>query len=212
MLALARSSREGSSDPILWRVYIGVGMSRILKYFLRGLVVVAPLAITVYVCVLVFRTIDGWLGLPIPGVGFLITILLILLVGFLASGLFTRGVVAALDEVLERLPFVRLLYSSSKDMLNAFVGEKRRFDKPVLVSLSADGSLKVLAFLTSDSLASLGVSDHVSVYMPQSYGLAGHILVVPADRVQRIEADAATVMAFIISGGVTHVQARHTPT
>ena len=193
-------------------MYIGVGMSRLFKYFLRGLVVVAPLAITVYVCVLVFRTIDGWLGLSIPGIGFLITILLILLVGFLASGLITRGVVGALDEVLEKLPFVRLLYSSSKDMLNAFVGEKRRFDKPVLVSLSGDGSLKVLAFLTSDSLASLGVSGHVSVYMPQSYGLAGHILVVPTDRVQRIEADATAVMAFILSGGVTHVQSRQTPT
>jgi uncharacterized membrane protein len=193
-------------------VYIGVGMSRLFKYFLRGLVVVAPLALTVYVCALIFRTIDGWLGLSIPGVGFLITIVLITVVGFLASGLVTRGVLSALDEVFEKLPFVRLLYSSAKDMLNAFVGEKRRFDKPVLVSLSADGSLKVLAFLTSDSLASLGVSGHVSVYMPQSYGLAGHILVVPADRVQRIEADAAAVMAFIISGGVTHVQSRQTPT
>ena len=193
-------------------MYIGVGMSRLFNYFLRGLVVVAPLAITVYVCVLVFRTIDGWLGLSIPGIGFVLTILLILLVGFLASGLFTRGVVGALGDVFEKLPFVRLLYSSSKDMLNAFVGEKRRFDKPVLVSLSADGSLKVLAFLTSDSLASLGVSGHVSVYMPQSYGLAGHILVVPADRVQRIEADATAVMAFILSGGVTHVQSRQTPT
>jgi uncharacterized membrane protein len=193
-------------------VYIGVGMSRLFKYFLRGLVVVAPLALTVYVCALIFRTIDGWLGLAIPGVGFLITIVLITVVGFLASGLVTRGVLSALDEVFEKLPFVRLLYSSAKDMLNAFVGEKRRFDKPVLVSLSADGSLKVLAFLTSDSLASLGVSGHVSVYMPQSYGLAGHILVVPADRVQRIEADAAAVMAFIISGGVTHVQSRQTPT
>ncbi|HEY2164135.1 MAG TPA: DUF502 domain-containing protein [Gemmatimonadaceae bacterium] len=189
-------------------------MSRLFKYFLRGLVVVAPLALTVYVCALIFRTIDGWLGLTIPGVGFLITIALITVVGFLASGLVTRGVLGALDELFEKLPFVRLLYSSAKDMLNAFVGEKRRFDKPVLVSLSADGSLKVLAFLTSDSLASLGagVSGHVSVYMPQSYGLAGHILVVPADRVQRIEADAAAVMAFIISGGVTHVQSRQTPT
>lgn len=187
-------------------------MSRLFKYFLRGLVVVAPLALTVYVCYLIFRTIDGWLGLTIPGVGFVITIIIITIVGFLASGLVTRGFLGALDEVFEKLPFVRLLYSSAKDMLNAFVGEKRRFDKPVLVSLSADGSLKVLAFLTSESLVSLGVSDHVSVYMPQSYGLAGHILVVPASRVQRIEADAAAVMAFIISGGVTQVQTRHTPT
>jgi len=183
-------------------------MNRLLNYFLRGLVVVVPLALTVYVCVEIFTTIDSWLGLPIRGVGFLLTLVLITLVGVLASGIVTRSLLSAVDRVFDRLPFVRLLYSSAKDMLNAFVGEKRRFDKPVLVTLSADGSLKVLAFLTSDSLASLGVADHVTVYMPQSYGLAGHILVVPVDRVRRIDADAAEVMAFIISGGVTSVEAR----
>jgi len=185
-------------------------MTRLLNYFLRGLVVVVPLAVTVYVCVVIFTTIDSWLRLPIKGVGFVLALVLITLVGFMASNLIARGLINTLDRVLERLPFVRLLYSSVKDMLNAFVGEKRRFDKPVLVSLSADGSLKVLAFLTSDSLASMGVSDHVSVYMPQSYGFAGHILVVPANRVQRIDADAAEVMAFILSGGVTEVEPRLT--
>lgn len=184
-------------------------MSRFLNYFLRGLVVVAPLALTVYVCVVIFTTIDSWLRLPIPGIGFLAMLVLITLVGFLASNLVARGLFGTLDHVLERLPFVRLLYSSSKDMLNAFVGEKRRFDKPVLVSLTADGAVKVLAFMTSDSLTSLGIADHVSVYMPQSYGFAGHIIVVPADRVSRIDADAAQVMAFIISGGVTDVERRH---
>lgn len=184
-------------------------MSRLLNYFLRGLVVVAPLAITIYVCVVIVATIDGWVGPPIPGVGFLISVVLITLVGFAASSIVARGVIGGLDRVLERLPFVRLLYSSAKDMLNAFVGEKRRFDKPVLVDVSADGAIKVLAFLTSDSLAEFGVADHVTVYMPQSYGLAGHILVVPADRVHRIDADAAHVMAFIISGGVTQVEPRN---
>lgn len=183
-------------------------MSRLLAYFLRGLVVVVPLALTIYVCVVIFTTIDSWLGLPIRGVGFLLALLLITLVGFTASNIITRSVIDAFDRVLDRLPFVRLLYSSAKDMLNAFVGEKRRFDKPVLVSLSEDGAVKVLAFLTADSLASLGVADHVSVYMPQSYGFAGHILIVPADRVRRIDADAAEVMAFIISGGVTQVETR----
>lgn len=183
-------------------------MSRLLNYFLRGLVVVAPLAITVYVCVVIFTTIDSWLRLPIPGIGFVLTLVLITLVGFMASTLVARGTIGALDRVLERLPFVRLLYSSAKDMLNAFVGEKRRFDKPVLVSLTADGAVKVLAFMTSDSLASLGIADHVSVYMPQSYGFAGHIIVVPANRVRRIDADAAKVLAFIISGGVTDVETR----
>ena len=183
-------------------------MTRLLNYFLRGLVVVVPLALTLYVCAIIFSTIDSWLRLPVPGAGFVVTIILITLVGFLASLFVTQSLIAALDRVLERLPFVRLLYSSAKDMLNAFVGEKKRFDKPVLVSVSADRAVKVLAFLTSDSLASLGLADQVTVYMPQSYGFAGHIIVVPADRVERIDADAAEVMAFIISGGVTQVESR----
>lgn len=183
-------------------------MSRLLNYFLRGLVVVMPLALTIYVCVVIFTTIDSWLGLRIRGVGFLVTIALITLIGFLASSFVTRSLISTLDGLLDRLPFVRLLYSSAKDMLNAFVGEKKRFDKPVLVSVSADRAVKVVAFLTSDSLAALGAADSVTVYMPQSYGLAGHIIVVPADRVERIDADAAAVMAFIISGGVTQVAAR----
>jgi uncharacterized membrane protein len=183
-------------------------MSRILNYFLRGLVVVVPLALTLYVCVVIFTTIDSWLGLSVRGVGFLVTLVLITVVGFIASNFVSRSVLTWLDEMLEKLPLVRLLYSSTKDMLNAFVGEKRRFDKPVVVSLDNEGAVKVLAFLTSDSLASLGVADHVSVYMPQSYGFAGHILVVPATRVERINADAAEVMAFIISGGVTQVETR----
>jgi len=181
-------------------------MTRLLNYFLRGLVVVVPLALTVYVCVLIFTTIDSWLGLRVRGVGFLLALVLITMVGALASSLVTRSLLGAVDNLFDRLPFVRLLYSSAKDMLNAFVGEKRRFDKPALVSLSADGAVKVLAFLTSESLKSLGVAGHVTVYMPQSYGFAGHILVVPADRVQRIDADAAEVMAFIISGGVTQME------
>jgi uncharacterized membrane protein len=186
-------------------------MARLFNFFLRGLVVVVPLALTLYVCVAIFTTIDSWLGLPVRGVGFLLAVVLITFVGALASSLVTRSLLGAVDRLFERLPFVRLLYSSAKDMLNAFVGEKRRFDKPVLVSLSEDRSVRVLAFLTSDSLASLGAANAVTVYMPQSYGFAGHILVVPADRVERIDADAAAVMAFIISGGVTQVEQRSTP-
>jgi uncharacterized membrane protein len=184
--------------------------SRLLNYFLRGLVVAAPLVLTGYVCWLIFETIDGWLEwlrLPFPGMGFLIMIALITVVGALASSIATRSLIGLLDGALERLPFVRLLYSSIKDMLNAFVGEKRRFDKPVLVSLSDDRAVKVIAFMTSDSLTALGLADQVSVYMPVSYGFSGHILVVPADRVERIDAEASQVLAFILSGGVTEVSA-----
>src|SRR5262245_51842567 len=133
-------------------------MSRLLNYFLRGLVFVAPLGLTAYVCWVVFTRIDGWLGLPIPGLAFLMTISLITLFGFLASNLITRSLLAVFDRVMDRLPFVRLLYSSTRDLLNAFVGEKRRFDKPVLVRLQEGSDARVLGFVTQESLAEMGLA------------------------------------------------------
>jgi uncharacterized membrane protein len=178
-------------------------MSRLLNYFFRGVIVVAPLAVTIYVCVAIFTRIDNWLGFRIPGVGFLLTIALITLIGFLASNLITRGLIGLLESTLQRLPFVRLLYGSTRDLLNAFVGEKRRFDKPVAVTLVPGMGARVLGFLTQESLAVFGMREFVTVYVPQSYGLAGQLVVVPADQVRPLDAESADVMAFIISGGVT---------
>jgi uncharacterized membrane protein len=183
-------------------------MSRLLNYFFRGVIVVAPLAVTIYVCVAIFTRIDNWLGFSIPGVGFLLTIGLITLVGFLASNLIARGILAALESTLQRLPFVRLLYGSTRDLLNAFVGEKRRFDKPVLVAPVPQSGIRVLGFLTQDSLSVIGMREHVTVYIPQSYGFAGQLVVVPTSQVSPVGADSADVMAFIISGGVTHLPER----
>jgi len=182
-------------------------MSRLLNYFFKGVVLLAPLAFTVYVCVRVFATIDGWLGIPIPGVGFLATVILITLFGFVASSFITRQMFGVVEGVLERLPFVRLLYSSTKDLLNAFVGEKRRFDKPVLVAPFASGEARALGFVTQETLASMGMLEHVAVYLPQSYNFAGSLVLVPASQVERMDADSATVMAFIVSGGVTAMPA-----
>lgn len=182
-------------------------MRRLLTYFFRGLVFLAPVAVTVYVCVWLFQLIDGWLGIPIPGVGFIATLALITLFGFLASNLITRGVFSMLDRLLNRLPFVRLLYSSSRDLVNAFVGEKRRFDKPVFIRIVPDGHARMLGFVTQESLSQLGQPGHVSVYVPQSYNWAGQIWVLPTSSVERIDASSAAVMAFVVSGGVTEVPA-----
>jgi len=180
-------------------------MRRLLNYFLRGLVLVAPLAITLYVCWIVFVRIDGWLGLPVPGLGFVLTIVLITLVGFLGSNLITRGMVAIVDQAVSRLPFVRLLYTSTKDLLNAFVGEKRRFDKPVLVRLSMQSEARMVGFVTQESLDRLGLPGYASVYFPQSYNFAGNLVVFPSSQLQPLDAASADVMAFIVSGGVTGV-------
>jgi uncharacterized membrane protein len=179
---------------------------RLLNYFLRGLVVVVPIGVTVWVCTKIFDAIDDLLGFGIAGTGFVIMIVLVTFVGFLASTIVARTIGAAFDQLLGRLPFVNLLYSSTKDMLNAFVGEKRRFDKPVLVSLTEDGSVKVFGFLTAESIESLGVENSATVYVPTSYSIAGHVIVVPSSRVTRIDADAPEVMAYIVSGGVTSVR------
>jgi uncharacterized membrane protein len=178
-------------------------MTKLLNYFLKGLVFLAPFALTIYVCVRLFTTIDGWLGIPVPGVGFVVTVVLITLFGFLAQGLLTRSLFGALERMMDRLPFVRLLYSSTRDLLNAFVGEKRRFDKPVIVTPYPGGVARALGFVTQESLSTLGLSDHVTVYLPQSYNFAGTLLIFPASAVAPLDADSADVMAFIVSGGVT---------
>jgi uncharacterized membrane protein len=180
-------------------------MTRLLNYFLRGLVVLVPVALTVWITVETFRLIDGLLGLPVPGAGFLVTLVLITLIGFLASNLLTRRVVAAVEGLFVRLPLVRLLYSATRDLLNAFVGEKRRFDVPVLVRIGGM-DVRVLGFVTRDSVPNLGLPGHMAVYVPQSYNFAGNLIVVPASEVERVAGDSAEVMAFIVSGGVTETR------
>jgi uncharacterized membrane protein len=180
-------------------------MTRLLNYFLRGLVFVAPVALTVYVAWWVFDWIDSWLGVPIPGVGFVLTLALITLVGFLGSNLITRGLLGVVERLFTKLPFVRLLYASTRDLLDAFVGEKRRFETPVMVALVPGGTAKVLGFVTQTTLAKLGLVDHVAVYLPQSYNFAGNVIIVPSSQVERLDADSSAVMAFIVSGGVTNV-------
>jgi uncharacterized membrane protein len=177
-------------------------MRRLLAYFIRGLVVLTPIAITAYVVWLVLHKIDGWLGFPTPGVGLLVTLALITLVGFLASTVITRSLLRLVEETLAKLPFVRLLYGSSRDLLNAFVGEHKRFDRPALVAIG--GNVQILGFVTQAALADLPqAAGSVAVYCPQSYHWAGQLLIVNAEHVTPIAAPAADVLAFIVSGGVT---------
>jgi uncharacterized membrane protein len=178
-------------------------MGRLLGYFARGLVLLAPLAVTVWICWLVFTRVDGWLGLPVRGAGFAATLALITLVGFLGSSLLTRSAVGLVEGLLSRLPFVRLLYGSTKDLLNAFVGEKRRFDKPVLMAVYENSPLRMVGFVTQESLDHLGLHAYVSVYCPHSYNFSGQLYVVPASQVTPLDVASADAMAFTVSGGVS---------
>jgi len=176
---------------------------RLVAYFFRGLILLAPIGVTLWITWWLFKTIDGLLGLSIPGAGFVATILLITLVGFLGSNLLTRGAMSIFDRILSKLPFVNLVYGSTRDLIKAFVGEERRFNKPVLVQLFPGGHPNVLGFVTQESLTNVGRDGLVAVYVPQSYNFAGQVYLFPANVVQRLDAPSAAVMAFIVSGGVT---------
>jgi uncharacterized membrane protein len=178
-------------------------VTRLLNYFFRGLIVLAPAVITVYVFWLIFSAVDRWMGLRYPGLGVAVTIVLITLFGFLTSSVLARWLVRLVDNVFGRLPLVRLVYSSTRDLLDAFVGEKRRFERPVVVTTHADGVEKAFGFITQEAMARFGLDDHVTVYLPFSYTFTGVIRIYPSRNVKPLATDSAELMAFVVSGGVT---------
>lgn len=179
---------------------------RFATCFMRGLLVVVPAAAAIYFVWLTVTTVDRTIAAivrrpVVPGVGFLLTVALIAVIGALASGFATRWLFGAIDRLFERLPLVQLIYTSLRDLIDAFVGEKRRFDRPVVV-LVADG-VEILGFLTRDELAPFGLPGRAFVYLPQSYNFAGNLIVVPVERIRPLAIDSRTAMTLIVSGGVS---------
>jgi len=107
------------------------------------------------------------------------------------------------EKVFTGLPLVKLLYSAAKDMIEAFAGDKKSFDKPVIATIAPGGAAKVVGFVTRDSLDNLGLEDHVAVYMPQSYNFAGNVLLFPKEAVTPLDIESSQAMAFVVSGGVS---------
>lgn len=182
-------------------------MKRIGYYFLQGLIFLVPILFTVWVAGTTFLWIDRRIGdlvpLPFPGLGFLAMLVGVTILGFLASNFFTRRILELVERMLDRLPFLRLLHTSIKDLMSAFVGEQRRFNKPVLVKLDAAGIVSAVGFVTRDSMERFGRPEDVAVYFPQSYNFAGQVVIVPRVAVTPLAIDASEAMAFIVSGGVT---------
>lgn len=176
-------------------------MKNLLGYFIKGLLVFVPAALTVTIIVWAVRTFDGLLNLPIPGLGSAMTVAFITLIGFLASNYFGNKLFALIDRIFIRLPVVKLLYAAIKDFAHALAGEKKSFDKPAIVEIISGGP-KVVGFITREDLSMLSLSEHVAVYLPQSYNFAGQVLIFPSDRVSPLDIESSKAMAFIVSGGV----------
>lgn len=177
-------------------------MNFVVKNFLRGLAIVVPFSVTIYVVYQILLWLDRLIVLPYPGLGALVLVVGVTLVGALTSSYIVRTLLRVPDAIFTRAPIVRIIYTSIKELMEAFVGDRRRFSRPVLVDLAPAHELSAVGFITQNDLSFLGVQDRVAVYFPQSYNIAGNLLIVPSNRVHPIDADSSRAMAFVVSGGV----------
>ena len=176
---------------------------RLLSYFLRGLLILVPITLTIYIIVEALQWIDSLIPVEIPGLGLLIVGGIIILFGYLASTLIARPIFDLMEEILLRVPLISLIYSSIKDLLSAFVGDKKKFTQAVLVTMDVASGIQKLGFITQNDLEVLGLQDKVAVYLPHSYNFSGNFYIVPRERVTLLDLPGADVMKFIVSGGVS---------
>lgn len=179
---------------------------RMFNAFLQGLLFLAPVSITLFVIYKVFVFADNLIPVRIPGLGMLIVFSAITLIGFFGSFLIRTPLSLFINRMFERIPLVKILYSALKDLLSAFVGQKKKFNRPVKVLMNRENMIYKLGFVTEEDLSPIGVGDGmVAVYLPHSYNFSGNLFLVPASQVEPLHAPASEVMKFIVSGGVTKV-------
>ncbi|HMM11856.1 MAG TPA: DUF502 domain-containing protein [Bacteroidales bacterium] len=190
---------------------------RLINYFFQGLLYIAPVTLTVWGLKATFEWIDSLLiGLlddllkvHIPGLGVVVLILTVTLAGFLGTTILFKPLLLQLDKFLSSTPLVKIVYTAFKDLIEAFVGQKKRFNEPVLVKVGKGYELEKIGFITNKDLAFLGIPDHlVAVYLPHSYAWSGNLFIVPAENVRTIDASPTEVMKFIISAGVTNLESQ----
>jgi uncharacterized membrane protein len=180
---------------------------KLVKYFLQGLFYVVPIAVTIYIIFYLIMLIDGILKLDIPGLGILVLLVGVTIIGFV--GTFFLGYLKPFDRAIESTPLIKLIYSSMKDLMNAFVGKKNQFKNPVLVKMGEGFEAERIGFVTKENLNELGIGDDkIAVYLPFSYAISGQVYVVPKRNITPIDASSADVMKLIISGGVTNIESK----
>jgi uncharacterized membrane protein len=187
---------------------------QIVKFFLQGMLYLAPLSLTLYTIYVIFLWGDGlinsyiikYVGFDIPALGLIIVMLFITLIGYIGTTILFNPILILLDKFISQAPLVKIIYSSIKDIMGAFVGKDKKFTEPVLVKIYEGSNLEKLGFVTQKDLTSMGIDkDMVAVYLPLSYTFSGNLFIVPTENVRPIKASPTEVMKFIISAGVTSI-------
>tara|TARA_B100000945_G_scaffold247326_1_gene203750 strand:- start:360 stop:905 length:546 start_codon:yes stop_codon:yes gene_type:complete len=176
-------------------------MNRYIGYFISGLLFVVPLAVSLWTVYLLYTFIDGLIPIPIPGIGFLLVILIITTIGFFFKKFSIASSVLGIETIIKKVPLLNLVYSSVQDLMSSLVGSKKKFDKPVLVRMN--NNLFKPGFVTANDLGKNGLSGVSTVYFPHSYNFSGNIFLVDRKYIKPIKSSTADVMKYIVSGGVS---------
>lgn len=128
----------------------------------------------------------------------------------MGSTLIAKPAFSMVENYLYKLPIINLIYSSSKDVINAFIGDKKKFNQPVLVKINKEMNIHRLGFITQNDLSVIHVPDKAAVYFPHSYNISGNLVIVPNENITVIQAPSSEIMKFIVSGGVTGLTFRDT--
>ncbi|WP_129713979.1 DUF502 domain-containing protein [Pedobacter sp. SYP-B3415] len=187
----------------------------LLNYLIKGLLIVVPVALSIFIVVWAVTTVDSWVNVNsvlgvdprtgesrnIPGLGLLTVLLIILIAGIFVTNFVTEPMYNWFHRILNRLPLINFIYGSIKDLTEAFVGDEKKFNHPVLVEV--EGGMKKIGFLTQPDLNKLELPDEVAVYFPLSYSFAGQLCIVRRERVRDLHISAADAMKLVVSGGVS---------
>ncbi|MFZ4799398.1 MAG: DUF502 domain-containing protein [Bacteroidia bacterium] len=178
-------------------------IKKLINFFLKGLLVCLPILLTYYVVSSVVISVDKILPINIPGIGFLVVIVGVTLIGWVGSSIISKPVFNLIDDFLSSLPFIKIIYTSVKDLMEAFVGEKKKFSKPVIVEFT-EGVYKP-GFITQDDLFEINLPGLVGVYFPHSYAFSGNLFFIDKAKIKLYEGNPTDFMKFIVSGGVTEI-------
>lgn len=180
--------------------------NRLITYFFRGLLFAVPLVLTVYIIYQVLLWLDSLVPVNIPGFGLVVIIVVVTGFGYFASSFVTRPIFEWMEKYLAKVPLVNIIYTSIKDLIDAFVGDQKKFNVPVTVSFDKQGDILKVGFVTRDDLSQLDLPGYVSVYLPHSYNFSGNHFLVEKSKVKPLDIKGASAMKFVVSGGVSGLE------
>lgn len=194
-------------------------MKTAIRFFFQGLLFVVPVMVTIWVLIKTILWVDSLLPfqihirvpglneLDIPGLGLITIFVVVSAIGYISVKYIRNPFFSYVEMIIDKAPLVKLIYGSVKDLVEAFVGEKRRFNKPVLVRLERNSDINRVGFITQEDLSDIGIEkEMVAVYLPFSYSFAGELIILPRENIRPLDASGTDMMKFIISGGVTEIK------